>query len=506
MQHSMLLTLREAALPAAGKDQPPRAGGDAGAPRPPRWGLGRALQAAAAVGAAAFAVLLSTSGSTGCGTFCDGGYVRKVPGNDEGICEGKCDPSKCLAGNTCVDNKCVLVCTSHLECDSLTQECVPAKEDDTNKAISVCQPTGRAPIGAKCPFGNECDTLNACPDGSACDFTQCGGQACTADTNACAGVENCKTGICPDKTPCTVPGCTQDQCKPLSCLSAGAGDADAYCTKKDCMSDDQCPGGYWCTLDRDPHDVCGPKCNGGTCSGGLNDGGACSKDGDCQKGNNTFCGKTTDMCIDPATANMSGGTYQEGQYCMLRKECKVRGSCDPCATDVDCSLIPGQHCTQVGSEKVCTRDCGQDTDCDGDFECKSGACVPRAGSCTGTGAYCDHCRNDADCGGPDSKLACRQLTGNEKACVDEQFSTMCTTDNDCPVGPDGKHGTCMGPDEGVSPGDQIYQRCYVHFNTATNKFSCWCSKTGGECLRASECCSNKCIGANPNSGIVGHCQ
>ena len=36
---------------------------------------------------------------------CVGGFI-----NDDGVCEGKCKPSKCLPGNICVDNRCVLEC------------------------------------------------------------------------------------------------------------------------------------------------------------------------------------------------------------------------------------------------------------------------------------------------------------------------------------------------------------------------------------------------------------
>src|SRR5262249_17535697 len=158
------------------------------------------------------------------------------------------------------------------------------------------------------------------------------------------------------KTPCTVPGCTMDQCKPLVCVSAGQADADAYCTLNDCMADADCTGGYYCATVHDPHAICGSNP---------------------MKGNNNFCGKPTEKRNAPATA---GGTYSEGQYCLLHQQCRAARECSPCSDDLDCSLIPGAHCTTVGTAKVCTKDCAVDTDCDHSMECKDGkSCTPRVG-------------------------------------------------------------------------------------------------------------------------------
>jgi hypothetical protein len=451
-------------------------------PSRPRWGLGRFLQAAAALGIVLGGAFSATG--SGCGKFCDGGFVRMVPGNDQGICEGKCDASKCLAGNTCVDNHCELQCTSHNDCDTSTQDCVPAREDDTNKSVNVCANTGKAPIGAKCPFGNECMGLNACPDGSACDFTQCGGATCAPDTNTCGDDKTCKAGLCPDKTPCTVPGCTMDKCTPLVCVGAGQADANAFCTMNECSGDVDCPGGYYCATVHDPHAICNSTA---------------------MKGNNNFCGKTTEMCVDLTKA---GPTFSEGQYCLLHTQCRLRRECVSCSTDLDCSYIPGAHCTTVSGAQVCTKDCKVDTDCDQSFECKDGkSCTPRFGACKGMGdmTYCDPCTSDLDCGDKSSKFACVSLSANEHSCLDISFSTSCMSDTDCPVGPDGHHGTCLNETYQSMPGDATYHKCYAQLNTANNKASCWCGKAGGECLLAKECCSNKCNGADPNNGVVGKC-
>src|ERR1700690_2256712 len=82
--------------------------------------LRRLVQGAAALGLALTSLLagagsgcggnVSSTGSAGTGgsAFCAGGFVRKDPANPkaQGTCEGLSDPTKCLAGNTCVDNTC----------------------------------------------------------------------------------------------------------------------------------------------------------------------------------------------------------------------------------------------------------------------------------------------------------------------------------------------------------------------------------------------------------------
>jgi hypothetical protein len=228
--------------------------------------------------------------------------------------------------------------------------------------------------------------------------------------------------------------------------------------------------------------------------GGRNDGGACTKDGDCQKGNNTTCGTTMEACVDPAMNAANGTTYVEAQFCALRSECRLRKQCDPCKEDVDCSSIPGQRCTQVGPEKVCTRDCSVDSDCENSFQCTTGSCVPRFGSCVGTGKFCEPCRTDLDCGDKDSTLGCVNPggIGSEQACFDRSLSTACMVDADCPTSPGGLHGTCLNENQNVSSTDAAYHKCYLPFITTTDRYTCWKGNVGASCVAAKECISNKC--------------
>ena len=429
-------------------------------------GVARLIQTAVGLAFVGLASLVTTSagcggdgGSGGAGgapVFCEGGFVRVVDGED--VCEGKCEQAKCGDGYACVDNKCALLCAVHAECgDGLSQECVSVKEDETAKDIAICQATAEGSVGIKCPNNTECDGVFACPDGKKCD------PACVGDA-------------CP---------CAADKCQPLFCRTTGVGDADAFCTLRDCHADSECPGGFWCATTRDPHQICGTT-----------------------KGNNDSCGKTTDACVDPAQNEANGTTYAEGSICALRTECRVRRQCAPCETDLDCSVIAGQRCKQLADEKVCVRDCRSDGDCEAGFKCEESSCIPRFGACVGAGNFCEPCRNDLDCGDKDSGKACVSWGGSERMCIDVTLSKSCTTDNDCPAAPDGTHGLCADEGNiGATSSDDVYHKCYFpsHFNAGAGRISCWCSNPGTSCFTAGDCCSGKCVGANVALEIPGVC-
>jgi hypothetical protein len=452
---------------------------------PRRGTFTRALQTAAALGLLTLAGVVSSASSTGCSSSCEG-FTRTTTGTD-GVatetCEALCDVTKCGEHGACVDNKCALTCTGQLDCNA-GEDCVAAK-DDKKADLAICQPNLRGTIGIHCPFGQGDCAVNgafACPDGKACDPT------CTTN--------------CP---------CAADQCQALFCRTAGQGDADALCTLQDCHADADCPGGFWCSQVRDPQQICGPTCTASKCASGPKQGATCTKDADCEKGNSKFCGGKVAMppaCIQPADLSANGQTFVEAQYCALRNECAVRGQCAPCASDLDCSLVAGQRCTQVGAEKVCTKTCASDSDCENAFACTAGACVPRFGACVGSAKFCEPCRTDLDCGSKDGTMACISFSGGaEKVCVDIGNGSPCTTDDDCPTTPEGKHGLCADDRIGSSSGDGIFHTCYLPpYNASTNQFSCWRGNTGTGCYTNDDCFSKKCVGGNATSGAVGACQ
>ena len=418
-------------------------------------GLGRLLQGAL-LACALFAggALAATSCSGGSGDPCPGGVVVN------GRCEGKCKPSLCVTNNTCVGNRCLLQCDSHADCYTGTQGCVPAKEDDTAKDIFVCKPSDRAALGTACPMGTECDGLAACPDGRACDLTQCGGGACTQDAKACAvgdaGVDpKCTVGKCDDGTVCTVLPCPAADCKPLACLTGGSADTTAFCTRRDCKKDADCAPGFYCGSEPDPHEICGsePK-----------------------KGNNGYCGKTTEPCVAAADFESGGLVRFEGPICLERRVCLKRSACTPCEVDLDCSLQLDHKCVKTGPDKRCLKACSKESDCTPGFNCVEGACAPAglaSTGCVATGIFCAPCRADEDCAtvGGTPRLGCASVNGaGEKACFDPSFSTKCTTDADCPTSPTGKHGRCLGEAEDLTPADDVYHTCYFPFGA--DRFSC----------------------------------
>lgn len=393
----------------------------------------------------------------------------------DGKCEGKCTPDKCIDQNTCVKNRCLLLCTSHEQCfEDGRQSCLPAKEDDTDRDVLVCQPGGRpAGMGASC-LGAGCSDWLACPDGGGCSASQCDEQdsACALDQAACEGVDGCTAGKCPDGSECRV-GCQADCAPWLDCEGKGPEDVNAYCTLRDCASDDDCLAGFHCGVVRAPHDICGPVCQGdpGVCAGGPKDGQACKSDGECQKGNDALCGTTAEPCRTPG---QGGESTFEGSVCLLRRSCLMRGPGDVCQSDVDCSRIPDQRCASLGGETRCAQVCEADPDCLPDAACdaEQGACLPRFGAWVGTGGFCEPCVTDEDCGASGTSVACVS-TPDGRACFDFAYPDECTSDADCPLSPGGLHGACLDEGEQIGPADPRYHRCSLPISQETGQPACW---------------------------------
>ncbi|WP_437481216.1 hypothetical protein WME75_37130 [Sorangium sp. So ce1014] len=361
-----------------------------------------------------------------------------------GVCEGKCEPELCLPGNACVGNRCVLKCSSHLECTPGLQDCMPAEEDDTKVGISVCKPNGKmVGFGAPCPFGLECGQFGYCPDDTPCNPVQCGGKPgeCQRDTAVCGDDPACSAGKCSDGSHCFIPTCSPDECTShgLECLGKGEGDAEAYCSQLHCASNADCPGGFECAVTRDPHAICGTE-----------------------KGNSSFCGETDEGCVDPSMFG-DRNTYVEGSLCLLRSTCVKRTQCALCSSDLDCSLVSGQRCVTIDGESRCARSCSEDADCDLDYRCEDGACTPRFGACVGKGNFCEPCRNDIDCGDEDSTMECTTTLRGQRVCVDAALPIRCTAEDAadvCPKSPSGLPGACVCVEVNSSR-ECVDSRCYL---------------------------------------------
>lgn len=397
--------------------------------------------------------------------FCVGGVV-KTGSDGQPFCEGKCDPASCLAGNTCVDNRCVLECNSHDDClADGSQNCTAAVEDGTGRALNACLSNGvSAGVGTPCPLGNECETVYSCrTNGKSCNRDeiqglsgQCGGhpEKCILDDDVCYARPNCTTGKCPDGSECTATPCQLNDCiAPLACVTKGNGDADAYCANRDCAADSDCPGGYYCGVVRDPREIC---------------------DSSPKKGDSSICGTVSinTPCIDPSELTP---TFYEGQACAMRNTCIKREECAACESDLDCRGL-ANHCVGMANEstKRCARECASNKDCGRDFVCQAvegagNVCVHRFGACVGTGQFCEPCLNDADCGPPTGTSVCFTHNDGQRGCGDISFPFSCSSDADCPTSPSGLHAICVLDD----PTSNLYKKCYIFAQNALDKYTCW---------------------------------
>lgn len=275
---------------------------------------------------------------------CVGGIIQ-----EDGTCVAKCDPTRCLPGNTCVDNACTLTCTQHDQCEFQVQECRPAKEDETGRDIFTCQDleVPSTAYGDPCPNGNECGS---------------------------------------------------------QCITSGPGDALAYCTTS-CTADADCPGGYECGYERDPRPICDTnKGNSNLCGqstepcvprseitaeSGLYEGefclmrrtclkrdvcAPCQSDADCTwSTTETHCvdiGNGDKRCAAPCadTLDCEADKQCAGDHCTpIYGSCTGGGFCTPCRTDVDCGT--NEACMDLkGNEKGCLDitypfTCNTDADC-----------------------------------------------------------------------------------------------------------------------------------------------
>lgn len=355
----------------------------------------------------------------------------------DGKCEGKCDPSLCVENNTCIGNRCRLKCTSHAECFSpgagndVLQECTAKKEDSADGLedgadVFVCAESPKNKyFGWLCPFGAEqCDDPNdpndwVCPDGTPCESG--------------AGSESCSA----------------EECRPLTCVTTGQGDAEAYCSSFDCSTDADCGPGMYCGVRAQPNPICGV-------------------DG---KGDPEL------DCVEPSAFAANGATFQEGPISLLRNTCLKREPCAPCANDVDCTWRGDMNCVQIDQRRACSARCGETNDCNPDQECFEGFCLPKSFTCEppkDADPFCFNCLNDLECGGTaDNSIACVETSNGQRACFDLSFPNTCDSDSDCPKSPSGISGECLDEGDGVGPGDSVYQRCYFPFFSGPGAFQCW---------------------------------
>jgi hypothetical protein len=252
-----------------------------------------------------------------------------VPEADSGMTADAgptCDPSRCLAGNICVQNRCMLSCARHTGCP-VGYDC------EEIESQLVCAPNGKE-IGPG-QFGTDCGL-----DGDA----------------------DC------------------DSSKGFVCIG-GQDDPDAYCSKSNCSSDADCPGNYYCKeIDRDDGSVLAVCLKRGYCApaGSLvdcNDSDAVFAKDD--QGNG-YCSRSCPG-RDPNDCGESNGCYpaEDGGFrCQPRAgTCLPQGTfCSRCLSRNDCPAGGFCYVDTFSKEHMCAQPCSQEAPCPASPDGIQGSC------------------------------------------------------------------------------------------------------------------------------------
>lgn len=413
--------------------------------RLPRWrAFGRWLVIAGATGAAGLASF------TGCGSSCDGVEVN-------GQCQTECKDELCsVPGAKCFENACHPPCSTSEDCPP-GETCHLAITDNGSKA-SICTGAPK-PIegttGWPCKASADCNTdygFRCIDDACAltCDLhAQCNTGSCTGDAKDTEGsaVHTCEKdkflhgkgqygSTCPNVAGAdggASAGC--DASNDFKCLGEGPGDVDAYCAQQFCGSDDDCPSGFFCSTERADAPPCEDVCD---LSGSPM---------------NPQCIHSDQIGADKH--------YSCGPVTLVVNQCRHREFCNPCKSDSDCFGKPNQICAADQSgEKICTVLCdanlnscpwGSAAVCGNwDKELGRATCAHRFGSCHGTGAGCEPCREETDCPGG---LCIQAMFTGEQYCVDLTTKCECPagtaqscSGGGCPPSPSGAPLVCLGGD------------------------------------------------------------
>ena len=401
----------------------------------------------------------SVQADNDCGKACvaKGGLV------ENGACVAKCDPTDCLANNTCVNNECQLECTSYKDCQLGTQDCLPAKEDGTGKAIFTCQSSNKAPFATSCPFGTECAALKACPNGDSCNHAQCSNNGeCKKDEASMH--RRPRTARSASALTARRPAPSPAARRPSASRSPASPRARPTRTR--------------IARSRTARVTRIARRASSAASAATRTTSATARNQTCsmEKGNNTInCGSTRRRrnCLlgqtwpvghllrrrrplhrRPASARRASAPtatpcFSKARSASFATPCLERRLCDPCEVDGQCTRTcpAAPASTSAARSAVRTVGCGiagQRLPAR-DYECEAKFCQPRFGKCVlGDGAFCDPCLSDQDCGDKTTRKACVSGSRNQQACEDLAFPKACTGDADCGMNDKGEHLHCWG--------------------------------------------------------------
>lgn len=171
-----------------------------------------------------------------------------------------------------------------------------------------------------------------------------------------------------------------------------------------------CEGGFRCEGGRCVEIPCQPQCEADQECGDDGCGGSCGECADgwiCEEG---FCTPPEAMCGD--------GTCDPGEDCTRCNDDCACGEGEACEAG-ECVCVP--DCTdRLCGDDGCGGSCG---DCDGDFVCEEGACVPPPPECGDM--VCDERESCVEC-----PIDCGFCCGNG-ACAPEQGENCATCPGDC---------------------------------------------------------------------------
>lgn len=489
---------------------------------------------------------LKTAGLTALGLVLLGALSLPGCSKEEAKCEGveiggecqqKCDVAKCAdpANMKCVQNACFKMCTELKDCP-VGYYCMDGIADDKQpgKFCAVApfaEKDGGTGMYEPCAADAECDTQR----GYSCVDSECRLIGCTTHAD-CAEIGLCTSGK--DATGKTVLACKKDTTYPkgqfgsscpgvasadggttgdggpnaecdqdngFTCLGAGPGDVDAYCTKTGCQADTDCATGYFCATVRTSRAPCSANCG--------------------------LAASQATTCVPSADIG-AGKEFSCGPVSLLRNICLKRDYCNECTSDDDCRALPGHVCAKdTKGNKKCTVVCdpniqnacpwGNASICDvHDSELGKPTCAHKFGDCKGTGKGCEPCIDDLDCPGG---LCLTSDFSGEHYCVDLAVKCTCfkcTADADCP------NGKCKGLCGGVAPACTTDAECGTQTCVKGNGycegvilnqdatcavlptgFDSKCPKTpggltmtcyGGYAIQSTSVVKDTCVGANVN--------
>ncbi len=424
-------------------------------------------------------------------------------------CGQRCsEDSQCATPNVCVKGSCGKKPNGEPCSDATAAECasgicaqgVCCASACTGSCVSCALPQS-AGVCTPVPNGTP-DPAGGCPDQSS---SSCRGDGLCDGRGKCrlyapgtvCAPASCGSGVAQrvsrcDGTGACLPG-SSEACTPIVVC-----DQPGVACEKTCTSDSQC--------------VSGTRCFEGRC-GLLEDGKACTGNGDCKSG----------FCVDGVCCNGACGGNNQNDCLACSREAGAAedGKCGTRTMGARCS--DGNACTleDACSGETCT---GVPVVCTAKSQChEAGTCDPKTGRCTTptrtNGSPCDDankCTTGDSCtngvcggtvvacpaGGACAVSACDPATGmcatapraDGTPCDD---SSLCTRADSC------QKGQCVGSDPVVCTGDACHDPGTCNAGTGTcsrpSKPDGTVCEDGNRCTLEDRCTAGSCVPGMPKS-------